>query len=150
MMEKFIGDEGDAYPGITQNRNFNMESNPLSTSNKGIDSLVRVKSISDSGDIMQAQMGVQGNFKAEESGKTQLTSAQINKTPWKLSVEEIATLTILMNMELMNKKSDPYEMGYEAGLRDILENEMEELKLFTEGYRESYRKEHKRVLKKSR
>lgn len=150
MMEKFIGDEGDAYPGITQNRNFNMESNPLSTSNKGIDSLVRVKSISDSGDIMQAQMGVQGNFKAEESGKTQLTSAQINKTPWNLSVEEIATLTILMNMELMNKKSDPYDMGYEAGLRDILENEMEELKLFTEGYRESYRKEHKRVLKKSR
>ncbi len=51
------GDEGDVYPGDTNNRNFNSQSNPNSKSSRGFRSLVSITDISDSGDVITAKMG---------------------------------------------------------------------------------------------
>ena len=57
--EDLIGNAGDAYPGDTNNRTFNNKSNPNSNSYMGKVSCVNINSISDSGNLMTAEMGIQ-------------------------------------------------------------------------------------------
>lgn len=51
------GDEGDVYPGDTNNRSFNAQSKPNSKSSKGYQSLVSITDITDSGEGISAKMG---------------------------------------------------------------------------------------------
>ena len=56
--ERNDGDTGDPFPGITDNRNFNRTSRPNSLSYNLANSKVAVENISDSGDIMFADLSV--------------------------------------------------------------------------------------------
>jgi immune inhibitor A len=56
--EVLEGDPGDIYPGLTGNRTFDETSNPSSKTPEGGSSCVSIKSISDSGSVMKAVMGV--------------------------------------------------------------------------------------------
>lgn len=136
-MKEFTGDDGDPYPGITLNRDFDNKSNPQSNSNKGTDSLVRVTSISDSDEIMKAHMGVQAPSEITELNGTPASSIES-------SADETAKLILQNFIDLMTKQKDenPYDEGYEAGKIDIIEEE-KDLNLFKKGYKQGYRQGYK-------
>lgn len=136
VKKEFTGDDGDPYPGITSNRNFDEESNPRSVSKKGTDSMVRVTFISDSDDIMKAHMGVQAQSEIGDVNKPTETGVEQVKS----STDEIARLIHKNFIDLMIKQKDknPNEEGYEAGIQDIIE-ENKDLNLFKKGYRRGYR-----------
>lgn len=132
MMKEFTGDDGDPYPGITYNRNFDEKSNPRSVSKKGTDSLVRVNGITDSGDVMKADMGVQLQNAVNESPEPQ---ESVSET----STRDTARINLQAYMDAMTKQEDetPYDEGYEAGKLDILRRD-KDIKLFKKSYRQRY------------
>lgn len=125
LKKEITGNDGDPYPGITSNRNFDMKSNPRSISRKGTDSHVRVTSISDSSDVMRAEIGVQ-----PPSGVNKLdTKKPASQT--ESNTDKIARHVLQNYMELMTtqKEGTPYIDGYEAGKLDRIEGEIEKSEL---------------------
>jgi immune inhibitor A len=131
------GDEGDAYPGITINRTFDDQSRPNSNTYKGSESQVRVLSISDSSEIMKAQIGV-----------LEPSTHSTNKSVDKKDKENF--LRFLMAIANSEKKLTPYEEGYNAGIKDAGEKLKEEqgLKLYGKGYKQGNLQGYKKYLKK--
>ena len=132
--KELTGDDGDAFPGVTVNRNFDDKSNPNSNSYKGTKSLVRVNSISDSDEVMKAHMGVQTQSR-DESRETPADAIES-------SADETAKLVLQSFIDLMIKEEDedPYDEGYEAGKLDIIEEEKikPDLNLFKKGCKQGY------------
>lgn len=149
MMKEFTGDDGDPYPGITSNRNFNSKSNPRSISKKGTDSLVRVTSISDSADVMKAHIGVEQSKIGEVSEVSQHDEIGVVKIREATEKRALMALQNFMTLMTTEKDETPYDKGYEASKQDIIQNLKEEhalntyIKGFKVGYREGYQKASK-------
>lgn len=135
-IKDIMGDEGDVYPGITLNRNFDEKSNPNSDSNLGAKSRVSVTSISDPDDNMKAQIGIkhQSNITT-----TQPTENDLLKT-YKIIIKNF--------IAFMNSQKDvtPYDEGYEAGKQDIIASLIEDegLNSYQKGYQRGYRHGYKK------
>jgi immune inhibitor A len=134
------GDEGDAYPGKTINRNFNEQSVPNSDSYKGHKTMVSVNSISDSTDIMKAQIGLV---------KTSIkTNAELSE------IEFIKKSKIMLEylMRYLNsiKEDNSYDEGYDAGKQDIIDVLIKKqgLNAYKDGYQKGFRKGYKKAMKK--
>ncbi|MEN6592344.1 MAG: M6 family metalloprotease domain-containing protein [Methanobacterium sp.] len=132
--KELTGDDGDAFPGVIVNRNFDDKSNPNSNSHNGAKSLVGINSISDSDEVMKAHMGVQTQSRDE--------SLETPANTIKSSADETAKLVLQNFIDLMTKEEDkdPYDEGYEAGKLDIIEEEKNkpDLDLFKKGYKQGY------------
>jgi immune inhibitor A len=148
FMEKYeeipkdvAGDLGDPFPGITVNRTFDDESSPNSRSYKGNKSFVKVVSISDSKDLMNAEMGVKPISKATTQFiPKNKTVTFTKKTAIKLTPPNLLTFLY------PPKPKDPYEEGWEAYFEDLKEEIG--LKEFQAGYRRGYRRRYKEAVKK--
>ncbi len=144
-LTKLSGDEGDAYPGITVNRNFDDNSVPNSDSYKGDKSLVSVTSISDSDDLMDAQIGVQNQFSI-----TSTISSPIVKDEF----QDLKTYELIIKnfMSLMacEHNINPYQEGYQAGKQDMIERlkDEEDIDSYTKGYRQGFHQGYKKAVKK--
>lgn len=129
VRKDMMGDEGDAYPGITVNRDFDEHSHPNSNSLKGTKTGICVNSISDSADLMKAQIGVKKELGAFTTGKidTQSKTAQF-------IIKQIIT-----NLKLQ-KTDNYYDKGYRDGLEDILEKLKKKrgIKSYQDGYQLGY------------
>lgn len=139
-IKELIGDDGDAFPGITVNRNFNGESNPNSNSYSGVKSMVSITDISDSDDVMKAKIGVQPGSNLPISMNQGEISSQ-----HPLSV--IQNLLALMSPQ---KHVKPYDQGYGDAKQDLIEKIKDEngLNFYKTGYIEGYQKGYKKALKK--
>lgn len=152
MMKEFTGDDGDPYPGITSNRNFDSKSNPRSVSKKGTDSLARVTGISDSTDVMRAHMGVDQSKIVEVdkvSEASQLSEIEADKI--RDVVEKRALMALQNFITLMTAETDekPYDKGYEAAKQDIIQNlkDNHALDTYITGYRVGYREGYQKASK---
>lgn len=141
-MKDLKGDTGDAFPGVTVNRTFDDKSNPNSNSYKGNETMVRVKFISDSDDVMKAQMGLQHQA---ETITTKPIPIEANKSP-----EFI--LSQFMTLMTSQKTKTPYDQGYEDGIQDLIEKlKVEEnLDSYQEGYRCGYLNEFDKATPKKK
>jgi immune inhibitor A len=169
VQKDLAGDAGDPFPGRTNNRIFDDESTPNSRSYEGDKSLVKVASISDSTDLMKAEMGVGvqpinvlSPFASENVSSDTLKSDKI--TSDEVKSNEVSSDTVksdessqkIINQQFITfitsepKVEDPYEEGYETGKKDFLEEfkEKEGLKLYRDGYRSGYHNGYNNVLKK--
>ncbi len=132
VRKDMMGDEGDAYPGITQNRNFDENSNPNSNTLKGARSGVSVNSISDSRDIMKAQIGVKHKVIA--------VSYEKNKTN-NLKKAQYIIQKIIAHFD-SEETENAYNKGYEDLKQDLIENlkDKKGLKSYQDGYQMGYRR----------
>jgi hypothetical protein len=149
VQKDLAGDEGDPFPGRNGNRNFDDESTPNSRSYSGNKSLVKVASISDSTDLMKAEMGVE--FQPRRMGvqySSDKNSSEVVKKG-KIS-QEITYKQFITLISALPKVEDPYGEGYEAAKKDFLEEFKENgnLNFYQDGYRRGYRHGYKKVIKK--
>ncbi|MCE5214199.1 MAG: M6 family metalloprotease domain-containing protein [Methanobacterium sp.] len=130
IKKDIMGDEGDAYPGITVNRDFDENSNPNSNSLMDVKSGVSVNTISDSDDLMKAQIGLKHEIGTVSDGK-------ITSTSLKTGQFIIQNYISFINSQ---KTKDQYSKGYEDGIQDLIEKLKEEqgLKSYHEGYQLGY------------
>lgn len=119
-----MGDEGDAYPGITSNRTFDGNSQPNSDTYEGDKSQVSVTSISDSAPIMKAEIGVENQQGAPHPGAAGKKNSDF-------------ILRYLISLMNSQRNLTSYEEGYEAGKKDAIEKLKQKLDL--NGYADSYR-----------
>lgn len=96
------GDNGDIFPGKTNNRNFSPDSNPSSDSYSGYETGIVISSISDSEEIMNALMGY-------EYIETALEKSEIIRFPLIINSSESSYSV---------KKSLEYKKGYKEGYGD--------------------------------
>ena len=135
------GDLGDPFPGITVNRTFNDESNPNSRSYKGYKSFVNVVSISDSKDLMNAEMGI----KPISKETIQFIPKDVAVLSTKKTTMEL-TPSKLLTFIYPPKPKDPYEEGWDDYFEDLKEKVC--LKEFQDGYRLGYRLGYEKAIKK--
>lgn len=95
------GDNGDIFPGETNNRNFSPDSNPSSDSYSGYQTGIIISSISESAEIMKALMGY-------EYIETALETPAIIRFP----------LIINSSESYGEKESVEYQKGYDEGYKD--------------------------------
>ena len=159
VQKDLAGDEGDPFPGRTNNRIFDDESTPNSRSYEGDKSLVKVASISDSTDLMKAEMGVgvqptnvPNPFLTENVSIDVVESDIISSDTVKSdkTSQEIINQQFITFISSSPKVKDPYEEGYETGKKDFLEEfkDKECLNLYRDGYRSGYRQGYMKVMKK--
>jgi len=141
--KEVTGDLGDPFPGITANRTFDDESNPNSRSYKGYKSFVNVISISDTKDLMNAEMGI----------KLISNETQIQFTPKDTAIESKNMTSIILNpLKFLTfiyppkSPKDPYEEGWDDYYEDL--KEKLGLKEFQDGYSLGYRLGFKKAIKK--
>jgi immune inhibitor A len=159
VQKDLAGDEGDPFPGRTNNRIFDDESTPNSKSYEGDKSLVKVASISDSTDLMKAEMGV--GFQPKNVEDPYLSDKMPSDVVKSDNIPSNAVKSDKTSQEIINKQfltmilshpqvEDLYEEGYEAAKKDCLEEfkEKECLKLYRDGYRSGYRQGYTMVMKK--
>lgn len=144
------GDVGDAFPGISVNRLFDDESKPNSRSYKGTRSLVKVSSISDSEDLMKAEMGIQfqsnGAQMSYSMGGPSETPNQGNvQMNQKDALEQQMKLQFMNFIMSSSEVKEPYDDGFEAGKLDSLEC----IKSYKDGYRAGYYDGYDKALKKA-
>jgi immune inhibitor A len=143
VRNKLGGDEGDAYPGVTLNRSFDDKTHPNSDSNTGHRSMVSVTSISDSNEIMQAQMGIINPTEIEQDPTI----------PIKSKTSELMFKRLLALLTSSNEET-PYDEGYHSGKQDIIESLIVEQGLnsykngYNQGYQQGYRKAWEKLTKK--
>ncbi len=169
VQKDLAGDAGDPFPGRTNNRIFDDESTPNSRSYEGNKSLVKVASISDSADLMKAEMGVdfqQRNvlspfisdktssdiFKSYKTSSNEVKSDEVSSDvvkPDKKS-QEIINQQFLTFISSHPEVEDPHQEGYEDGKKDFYEEfkENECIKVYRDGYRSGYCQGYKKVMKK--
>jgi hypothetical protein len=137
--KELLGDPGDPFPGITDNRTFDDNSNPNSRSYNGNKSFVKVKSISDSKDKMNAEIGVEPHSREAPS-----------KNVYEYQMPPIVINPLFINlMASPLKAKDPYDKLYDE-IMDILLEDFKEnasLKLYQHGYRRGYDEAKKRSKK---
>jgi immune inhibitor A len=137
--KELLGDPGDPFPGITDNRTFDDNSNPNSRSYNGNKSFVKVKSISDSKDKMNAEIGVEPHSREAPS-----------KNVYEYQMPPIVINPLFINlMASPPKAKDPYDKLYDE-IMDILLEDFKEnasLKLYQHGYRRGYDEAKKRSKK---
>jgi immune inhibitor A len=149
LPKEVVGDLGDPFPGITLNRTFDDESSPSSRTYNGKKSFVKVKSISDSGDLMNAQIGidihsnnivaVNGRIPAKTPSKGDKTQKLIN----------LYFLSLLLSSQ-KSKNKNSYDEGYQDGVNDCIVKIKENmcLNLYQDGYRRGYRQGYEKILRK--
>jgi immune inhibitor A len=106
MIEKtFGGDEGDIFPGKTNNRTLNPDSNPNSDSYSGYNSGIVISSISDSSDMMKALMGYEYLIEEEYAETIPLIKYPLLISSFEPSCD-------------INQTSAEYWEGYEKGYKE--------------------------------
>jgi immune inhibitor A len=140
------GDLGDPFPGITLNRTFDDESNPNSRSYQGFKSGVKVASISDSSDLMTAEIGTKLTPKEMNiqinRGQLPSQNTQIKLTHSPVKLTPLKFLTFLAPP----KRKDPYQEGWDDYCEDL--KEKIGIKEFQNGYCLGYRKGYEKAFKK--
>ena len=117
------GDNGDPYPGITNNTNFDDKSKPPSTTYKNTPSGVVINSISNSELLMTANMGIANmgnkptvpvNIKVNPSdkGKAVRTRTLGEEPP------EDECLKLIKEKKFLKEYQDGYKKGYHQGYVD--------------------------------
>ena len=149
VQKDLAGDMGDPFPGKPANRNFDDESNPNSRSHSGNKSFVKVASISDSEDLMMADMGVEFQPRSMGIQYSSDKNASDGVKKGKIS-QEITYKQLITLISALSKVEDPYEEGYKAAKKDFLEEFKEKgcLNFYQDGYRRGYRHGYKKVIKK--
>lgn len=127
VKKNILGDEGDAYPGITSNRNFDEHSKPSSDSLGGENTGIQITEISDSDDLMQAQIGVKW-------GKHPLKRPNKNTDIMAWFIHEYLHY-------LDSQKENRHDKGFEDAKNDILANlkEQKGLRFYEYGYQLGYK-----------
>lgn len=136
-----MGDEGDPFPGITGNKLFDDESNPNSRSYEGKKSFVKVKSISDSADLMKAEMGVESHSGNNKDSKVQ--TKKFYKYNFKYPMYPQMINPMFINFIASKPKAKNHEDSMYDLIMDVFLSEFKEdnhLKLYGEGYSIGYRK----------
>ncbi|HTX61061.1 MAG TPA: M6 family metalloprotease domain-containing protein [Methanobacterium sp.] len=112
IRKNMMGDGGDAYPGETVNRTFDENSNPNSDSVKGVKSGANVTQITDSDDLMKAEIGLKHVINVSNGANIR------NKPSNRFQVMKKLILSLLNSQ----KPKNPYDMGYEDAKKDLIEN----------------------------
>jgi immune inhibitor A len=115
------GDEGDVYPGDTNNRTFDYKSSPNSNSSRGYKSSIIITDISDSGEEITAKIGF------------------TNKSPNSSTIYSNLFPTSLLEVLNVNKGKSHDE---------IIVEENNEITLYKKGYSDGYNKAIKKASKK--
>ena len=140
--KEVVGDLGDPFPGKTVNRTFDDESNPNSRSYKGYKSFIKVVSISDSKDLMNAEMGIKP-ISNEISIQFIHKDAPLKSTKMNAMKSTPPNLLAFFNP---SKPKNAYEEGWESYFEDL--KEKIGLKEFQDGYRLGYRRGYEKTIKK--
>lgn len=139
--KELTGDTGDAFPGETFNRNFDDFTKPNSHSYKGHLSGVKVVSISDSGDLMEADMGVR--LLPTEDLDALL---RVENVPRPISKPKYYFSPRFLTFLFSSKPKDPYQEGLDAYLEDLQEEVG--INYYRDGYRQGYRQGYEDAIKK--
>lgn len=132
------GDLGDPFPGITVNRTFDDLSAPNSQSYNGYKSYIKVSSISDSKDLMSAEIGIQ--LPAYGTGIHFSTMNKIHK-----SNKNFIINPNLLTSLILTKSLDPIPEGELDFFEELKENVA--IKYYVDGYRNGYRSGFENALK---
>ncbi len=142
------GDLGDPFPGMILNRAFNDDSDPNSRSYKDKKSFIKVDSISDSKDIMTAEIGIESKnvLKLYESDKIFSKSTNEEKT------SQIFTNPYFLNVLYSTpKEKTPYEKGFEDAKKEFFEELKEKsgINSYRKGYQRGFKKGYEDAFKSS-
>ena len=143
-----MGDSGDPFPGVTTNKTFNNASHPNSRSYDGNNSSVEVKTISDSNELMKAQIGI---ISKSDTLNIQ-TESEIDWSTDDQLKQEVVNSMIIQNFLALRKEKNSYHEGVHEGIQERLK-ELIDGECFTFyrsgyslGYNEGYEEARKFML----
>jgi len=141
-----VGDSGDPFPGITLNRTLDDESNPNSRSYKGKKSFINIDLISDSKDVMTADIGINShslNF-IKQNKPHKVTLKNKGKFP-KIYIHPF----FFKILYAIPKEKTSYEKEFE-NVKEVFYEELKDksgIKSYQIGYRSGFKDGYDEVLK---